>query len=53
MHQPAPGPPIITIMAAPSMANVGSPDPAVNSGILFEDIWSPLVLEPFREILDS
>jgi hypothetical protein len=50
-NAPAPGPPIITIVAAPSMANIGSPDPIIEPGILFEDIWSPSVLVPFEKVL--
>jgi hypothetical protein len=43
----APGPPVITLVAAPSMANIGLQSKDITPGILYDDLWVPSVLEPF------
>jgi hypothetical protein len=48
----APGLPVITMVAAPSMANIGLQSKDNNPGILYEDLWEPSVLEPFESFLN-
>jgi hypothetical protein len=49
----APGPLVITLVAAPSMANVGLQSRDDTPGILYEDLWDCWsVLEPFESFLN-
>jgi hypothetical protein len=45
-------PPVITLVAAPSMANIGLQSKDDTPGILFEDPWDSFVLEPFESFLN-
>jgi hypothetical protein len=44
----APGPPVIMLVATPSMANIGLQSKEDSLGILYEGLWDSLVLEPLE-----
>jgi hypothetical protein len=47
-----PGIPVIMLVAAPSMANIGLQSKDDTRGILCEDLWDLSVLEPFESFLN-
>jgi hypothetical protein len=51
-NAPAPGLPVITLVAAPSMANIGLQSKDDTPGILYEDLWDSSVLERFESSLN-
>jgi hypothetical protein len=47
-----PGLPVITLVATPSMANIGLQSMDDTPGILYEDLWDSLVMELFESFLN-
>jgi hypothetical protein len=45
-------PPIITLVVAPSMANINACSTSNPPGILLANIWANLVLQPFLDVVD-
>jgi hypothetical protein len=47
-----PGPPVITLVTAPSTANIGLQSKDDTPGILYEDLWDSPVMKPFESFLN-